>query len=116
MFQYQIEGAGPADGNPSYLDPFRGEFVGVLALVYIVRALLDFYGDPEETVRVKVCCDNKTFMSQAGEVVTGRGLGTYLGPEYDVRAETGDVVAELERRGVKLDFKWVKGHQDGGGQ
>lgn len=51
--ELHLEGAGPVDRDPTYLDSFRGELVGVLALVYVLCALLDFTGTQRRASRYK---------------------------------------------------------------
>lgn len=110
-----VEGVGPADGDPETIDFFCGELVGILALVCFLWALIDFYGDPEEVVGVNIHCNNDSAVKEASKVIKGRGLRTYLSVEFDIIAEIRGVVEELQWRCMEVDFKWLKGHQDEGG-
>lgn len=90
-----MEGAGPVDDDPDSMDSFRGGLIGALSLVYFVQALLDYFGDPEEQIELKVHCNNKAVNSNAGTPITGRGLKGYWKAEYDALAEIHVVEAEL---------------------
>lgn len=53
-----IEGAGPVDEGPAFMDSFRGELVGVLAQAYILLSLGEFHGNPETEVADDFHCNN----------------------------------------------------------
>lgn len=68
------------------MDSFRGELIRVLALVYFVRALLDFYGDLEGRLELRLHCDKKAANNGAETLIMGRGLKAYLEAEYNALA------------------------------
>lgn len=83
----KVEEAGLVVGDPETMDSFHGKLIGVLALIYSLRVLLDFYGDPEEEVDVDLHCNNKSVIEEAASKISARGLKSDLKAEYEVAAE-----------------------------
>lgn len=108
----RVEGAGPVDGDPLHMDSYQGEVIGALAMAYSLCAMLEYYGRPSRAVTVNFYCNNKAVSEESEIPIKGRGLKTYLGPEFDARAELQGVLADLKEQGVTVRRNWVKGHQD----
>lgn len=108
----RIEGAGLVDGDPAYVDLFRGEMVGILAQVYVLLASVEFYGPPANRAEVDFHCNSRSANGRAENVVSVCGLKRYVAAKYDIAAEIWEVVEKLDELGVTVNFNWVRRHQN----
>lgn len=103
-----ITGSGPAPGNPP--TSFRSEAYGVLALVrWLHHAFLQFPPPPQATITHYM--DNKGVIQriQHSLTTTWSAPNHRMLPEQDV---VDAIVSTLRTLPIRMEFEWVKGHQD----
>ncbi len=101
------QGAGPADGRPNAMSPYRAELGGLITVSFIIYRICSHY--EVKSGRAKLHCDNE------GVIKTVFSLNTptpsqFLHTDYDLVVIAKRLLGLLP---VKIVAEWVKGHYTG---
>jgi glutaredoxin len=108
LLQQQISTiAGPVDGHPKLVTSFRAELSGIIASLYLIYRVCQFYD--VEAGAIKLLCDNKWALTNAFKPIKA-GITPYFHTDHDL--------IELARALIQLipliiTSEWVKGHYEG---
>jgi hypothetical protein len=101
------QGAGPSDGHPKLMSPYRAEFSGSVAGLHILKCLTNakslmmgtviFFCDCEKAIKV---LNNKSY----------KGIVDYLGPDSYLVQEAKNLLQSIP---IPISLQWVKGHYTG---
>ena len=105
--QVIIEGAGPADGNPSSMSSYRTELGGLVAVLYIIFRICTHYHITAG--KLIYHCDNKGVLSNvfSSPPVT---ITSSLQTDFDLVLTAKRLITLIP---VTIVAEWVKGHYDG---
>ena len=104
-----ILGTSPCDSHPACIQSFRAELNGILGEIVLSGEILRFLGKDLPTATITTYCDNVSALGKLEETNDKPGIRNKLGPDYDLVTE---LQCSLDRYGIKVTPKHVKGHQD----
>jgi len=103
-----LQGAGPIDGHPLLLSPYRTELGGILALLYLLNVIVRCNELREGTVTL--FCDNKTALENVFDENPKRGIYPMLAADYDFIVIARKLVKATP---ITINHRHVKGHYTG---
>jgi len=68
----RLEGAGPADGNPTTMSSYRPELQGLIALLTVIASLATTYSITSGAVTI--ACDNISAVNKVEDMLTNPNL------------------------------------------
>eukprot|EP00957_Ditylum_brightwellii_P086220 6560967-Ditylum_brightwellii.AAC.1 len=102
----QLRFQGPCDGVKSLMTSYCTELTGILAALYLLRALSS-YSQTQINTKQTILCNNAAAVSRANTTF-GPGIKHYTTTDYSIAKEI-DTVKKL---GLDMQASWVKAHQD----
>jgi hypothetical protein len=99
--------SGLVDGHPALVTSYRSELSGIVAALYLVYRLCQFYNITTGTM--KFYCDNKGALSNAFKPIKA-GITPYFDADHDL-IEVAQSMLQLIP--VLIATEWVKGHYSG---
>eukprot|EP00957_Ditylum_brightwellii_P053297 4040791-Ditylum_brightwellii.AAC.1 len=96
----------PCDGAKSLMTSYCTELAGILAALYLLRALSP-YSQTQINTKQTVLCINAAVVSRANRTF-GPGIKHYTTTDYDIAKEIGKV----KKSGLDMQISWVNAHQD----
>jgi len=98
---------GPVDGHPSLVTSYRAEMSGILATLYLVYRICDYYKVTEGAMTLY--CDNRGALKNAFSPIKA-GITPYFNTDHDL-VEVAQALLLLIP--VAISTSWVKGHYTG---
>ncbi len=92
------------DGHPDSLSSYRAELGGIVATLYIIQRICEYYNIT--TGKATLYCDNKGAIMNSFKQITP-GISPFLSPNYDLLLLAKQMVARLP---ITILGEWVKGH------
>ena len=102
-----LQGAGPVDGHPKLTSSYRSELGGLLAVLYTIYRVCQYYQVTSR--KVTYHCDNKGVLNNVFSQ-TPPGISPYLQPDEDLLMEAKRLLNIIP---VTIVAHWVKGHYTG---
>jgi hypothetical protein len=105
----RLEGAGPADGNPTTMSSYRPELQGLIALLTVIASLATTYSITSGAVTI--ACDNISAVNKVEDMLTNPNL-YIIAPsakEYDLLLVIRELLLAIP---VTMIPVHVKGHKD----
>jgi len=99
--------SGLVDGHPALVTSYRSELSGIVAALYLVYRLCQFYNITTGTT--KLYCDNKGALSNAFKLIKA-GITPYFNADHDL-IEVAQTMFQLIP--VLIATEWAKGHYSG---
>jgi hypothetical protein len=99
--------AGPVDGHPSLVTSYQAELSGIVATLYRVYRICQFYNIT--TGAMKLYCDNKGALTNAFKPIRP-GITPYLNTDHDMIEVTQSLIKLIP---IVITTQWVKGHYSG---
>jgi hypothetical protein len=78
---YTVSGAGTDDGYPTSMSAYRSELGGILAALYIIHRICDYYNIT--TGKATLFCDNKGALTKTFHPIH-QGISPFLSSDYDL--------------------------------
>ena len=103
-----LQGAGPIDGHPLLLTPYRSELGGILALLYLLNIIVRSNELREGTLTI--FCDNQAALENVFSENPKRGIYPLLAADYDFIGITRKIAKETP---ITIKHRHVKGHYTG---
>jgi hypothetical protein len=105
----RIEGAGPADGNPSTMSSYRPELQGLIALLTVTSSLATTYSIT--TGSLTIACDNISAIHKVDDMISNPALYCIApsAKDYDLLLVIQDLLISLT---ISMLPVHVKGHKD----
>ena len=103
-----LQGAGPIDGHPLLLTPYRTELGGILSLLYLVNVIVRSTDLREGTVTI--FCDNQAALENIFSESPKRGIYPLLAADYDFLGMARKIFRETP---ITIKHRHVKGHYTG---
>ncbi len=103
-------GAGPIDGHPRLVNPYRAEIGGLVNICHILLSVCKFHGISGGSMTIY--CDCKSALNQLHRPNYG-SIKDYLVPDYDLMNEGHSLYKQLKGL-TNANLSWVKGHHNGG--
>jgi hypothetical protein len=95
-------GAGPTDGHPTSMSSYRTELGGILAALYIIHRICEYYAI--SSGKVILYCDNKGAIGNIFKPAIS-GISPYLSSNYDLLRLIKHLVATIP---ITIIGEWVK--------
>jgi len=105
--QQIVTTTGPVDGHPSLVTSYRAELSGIIASLYLVYRICQYYNI--ETGTVRLYCDNKGALTNSFRPIYP-GITPYLKTDHDLIEVVRALLAVIP---VTVTHEWVKGHYTG---
>jgi len=97
-------GAGPVDGHPLLMSSYRAKLCGILAVLYIIHHICNYYHISHGTV---ICyCNNKGAVWNVHWPIH-LGITPYIDTDHDIIQATASLLHLIP---VTIMGEWVKGH------
>jgi hypothetical protein len=90
-----MAGAGPTDGHPSSMSSYRAELGGIVAALYVIHRICDYYSITMG--KATLYCDNKGAINNRFQTITP-GLSQFLSPSYDLLLLAKQLVTSMTWR------------------
>ena len=105
----RLEGAGPADGNPSTMSSYRPELQGLIALLTVISSLAATYSITSGAITI--ACDNISAINKVDDMLSNPALYCIApsAKEYDLLLVIQDLLISLPIHMIPVH---VKGHKD----
>jgi hypothetical protein len=98
---------GPVDGHPTLVTSYRAELGGIVATLYLVYRICQFYSIMAGAA--KSYCDNKGALNNAFSPIK-KGITPYFNTNHDL-VEVAQSLLQLLP--IAISNEWVKGHYEG---
>ncbi len=98
---------GPIDGHPDLVTSYRAELSGIVATLYLIYRLCQFYKISEGAMTLY--CDNKAALANAFKTIKP-GITPYLTTDHDL-VELAQALIHIIP--IMITTEWVKGHYTG---
>jgi ribonuclease HI len=98
---------GPVDGHPKLVTSYRAELSGIVATLYLMYRVCQFYRIT--TGAVKVYCDNKGALKNAFSLIK-EGITPYFKTDHDTVELAQSLIHLIP---IAVSSEWVKGHYEG---
>jgi len=95
------------DGHPTLVTSYRAELSGIVATLYLVYRICQFYSITVEAA--KLYCDNKEALKNAFSPIK-EGITPYFNTDHDL-VEVAQSLLQLLP--ITIGHEWVKGHYEG---
>jgi len=102
-------GAGPVDGHPDLISPYKAELGGLVALLHLTLMICSFYN--LSGGQIVLYCDCLSAIKRLQQVTYG-GIKDYTIPDFDLLHE-GRLLLKKLRASQNITVSWVKGHFTG---
>ena len=83
-----VESAAQSDGHPTTITSLRTESLAVLAIMYCIRALCQYYSIPASPSKIQYHFDNKEALRRLNTLTSFKDTANPLATDYDVLAFT----------------------------
>ena len=93
-------------GAPHEHSSHRSEIAGLVAILICYWTICSHYGIKEGTITIG--CDGQAALKALEDLVNPQPSKK----DYDYRVEGRAILQKLKDRGITIQFRWVKGHQD----
>ena len=105
----RLEGAGPANGNPTTVSSYHPELQSLIALLTVISLLATTYSIASGAVTI--ACDNISAVSKVDDMLSNPTLYTIVpsAKEYDLLLVIRDLLISIP---VTMSPVHVKGHKD----
>jgi hypothetical protein len=103
------KGAGPVDGHPDMMNPYRAELGGLVSVLHILTTISTHYKISSGELTVYSNCLSAIKHVQHSYKL---GLTHHLAPDYDLLNEGRTLLNQLQTS-CKVTLKWIKGHFKG---
>jgi hypothetical protein len=100
------KGAGPVDGHPELISPYRAELSGLVALLHVLNSVSTYFD--VTSGEAIIYCDCLSAIRHLKPRMFG-GLKDHLVPDYDLLNEGRNLLAKLSNC-CNIKLTWVKGH------
>jgi len=100
-------GSGPVDGHPALVTSYRAELSGIVAVLYTVYHICQYYH--VTTRAVMLFCDNKGALRNAFKPIKP-GITPYFNMDHDLVEVAQSLIKLLP---IVIAAQWVKGHYTG---
>jgi hypothetical protein len=101
------ECAGPVDGHPDLLTPYRAELSGIVATLYAVYRICQFFNITSGAM--KLLCDNKGALTNAFKPIIP-GITPYFSTDHDLLEVARSLITLIP---IVITTQWVKRHYTG---
>ena len=98
---------GPVDGNPSLVTSYRAELSGIVATLYVIYRVCQFYS--VDAGAATVYCDNRGALKNAFTPIK-EGITPYFKTDHDLVEVAQSLLHLLP---IVITSEWVKGHYNG---
>jgi hypothetical protein len=102
-------GAGPVDGHPELINPYRAELSCLISVFHILLTVCCSYNISSGAVMVYCDCLSAVKHLNQSSIL---GLKGHLVPDYDLLNEGRDLLLKLKKC-CQVTVAWVKGHFKG---
>jgi len=99
--------SGPVDGNPSLVTSYRAELSGIVAVLYTINRICEYYHVTSGTMTLY--CDNKGALKHAFTPIRP-GITPYFKTDHDLLEVTQSLLQLIP---ITIAMQWVKGHYTG---
>jgi hypothetical protein len=98
---------GPVDGHPSLVISYRAELSGIIACLYIIYRVFQYY--QLSAGSCMLYCDNKGALKNAFQPIAP-GITPYLKTDHDLIEVAQSLLTKIL---ITITTQWVKGHYNG---